>query len=204
VVLGSVVAILGGGLIVTLFFLSGSPALTSQVSIQNLELLPATNSSSVIYPSGTVPSSITVSWTSTAPANVTLTPAVPCLSTAGWCPSGPPILNFSLATSGKATTSHTNTSAYILEVVNGGSAVLKFSAGVSLSYQPASLVPLWGWWLIAGGGVVLLGIGGIAIFLGLFLPGGVYSQGPRSSAGRAPLDYVPPPEDSDVTERDRS
>lgn len=192
VVVGSVIAILGGGLIVTLFFLSAGPATTSLVSVQNGGLLPGTNYSSTISPSGSVPSSITVSWSSNGPANVTLTPAEPCPGPSGWCSHGSPILAWTLVSSGKETTTATNSSAYILEVVNGGTVVLKFSAGVTVAYQPASPVPLWGWWLIAGGGIVLLGIGGIAIFLGLFLPGGVYSRGPTSSSGRVPSDYVPP------------
>lgn len=196
VVLGAVIAVLGGGLIVTLGFLSVGPATTSQLTVQGLIVSSQSNQSELISPSTAVAASIGLSWTATTPANVSLTPAGPCLDSAGICPDGPPVLNWTGVSSGKGTDSNINSSAYILEVVNGGLVDLKFSAVITLSFQSKSPLPAWGWGLIAGGGLVLLAIGGIAIFLGLFLPKGVYQEGSADPPVRRTFDAPPEvPED---------
>ena len=191
VIVGSVVAILGGGLVITLFFLSGGTATTSGNSVQGVSLLPGSPYDSVISPSTSVAASITLSWSSTGPATVTLTPAFPCGDPVTYCIDGPPVFSWTNQTSGKATDSHANSSAYVLTASTFGTSGVRFSYGIIVAYQPSAPVPVWAWWLIAGGGVVLLAIGGIAIFLGLFLPSGVYSGETIVDTGRRPLDLPP-------------
>lgn len=187
VILGSVIAILGGGLIITLFYFSGGPTTTSQLSFENPGVAPHAVLPEVFARSTSTQASIGLSWSTSAPANVSLTPVGPCSTNAlGLCPIGPPLFNWTLSLSGKGTASSTNASAYLLQLTNPGNSSIRFSAVVSVSYHPGAPLPAWGWGLIALGGVTLLGIGGIAVFLGLFLPGGVYRDPPA-------MELRPPP-----------
>jgi len=192
VILGSVIAIIGAGLIVTLFFLSGGPNTTSQLTFENPGLAPHTPWPEVISLSTSSHVTLGLSWSSSGPANVSLTPAAPCSGSIGACPIGPAVFNWTLSLSGKGSTSSGNATEYILLVTNPGSGPIRFSAVVTVNYQAASPLPAWGWGLIAVGGLTLLAIGGIAVFLGLFLPGGVY--GPPGEPPE-PLDgpEAPPP-----------
>jgi hypothetical protein len=195
VVLGTIIAVLGAGLILTLVFLSSGSVNTSQVSSQDPSLAPHSNESWMI--SGPTPGagSVGLSWTTSSPANVSLWPVTSCLGPFGPCRTGPAVLSWSLAVSGQGTVSPSNASLYILLVSNPGNIALRFSAVFSISFAPTAPFPAWGWGLIATGGVALLAIGGIALFLGLFLPGGVY----RDPDGEVVAVRHPslPPEDRD-------
>jgi len=102
---------------------------------------------------------------------------------------GTPLFAWDQSLSGKETGTTGNATAFILVVGNPGGATLAFTGTVSVGFMSSSPLPSWAWGLIALGGVVLLSLGGIALFLGLFLPGGVY----RESAG-ADLRLRPPPD----------
>jgi len=197
VVLGTVIAVIGGGLIVTLFAFVGGPTNTSQLTFENPALTPHTVLTEVIVPSTTATASVGLSWTTSAPANVTLTPATPCATAPGACPTGPPVFNWTLSVTGKGTDSSASASAYILEVANPQNGPIKFSAVVSVGYHPGGALPAWAWGLIGLGGVALLAIGGISVFLGFFLPGGVYSGSEEGPELTYPPDYVPDNPDDD-------
>ena len=190
-IVGSVIALLGVGLLITLFFLGGGPTVTGQVSIQDEGVNPHGNYSEVVSPSSSVAGSIALAWSASGPANVTFTAAVPCHYSAGYCPSGAPVLSWTQNDSGKGTDASVHSSVYILEVTNPGDGLLTFSALVTVTFNAPPPIPPWGWGLIAGGGVVLLGIGGVATFLGLFLPAGVYSRKDAGTPLRPPLDRPP-------------
>ena len=192
VVVGAAIAIIGGGLFLTLFLVSGGPTSTTRLSFDNPDIPGHTVWPEVISRSTTSPTSIGLTWSTNAPANVSLTPAGPCENSLGVCPIGPPLFNWTLATSGKETSNSANASAYILDVTNPGAGTLQFSAAVSVGTSTTSPFPAWAWGLIALAGVVLLAIGGIALFLGLFLPGGVY-RNPDAEAIRT----RPPPKSPD-------
>jgi len=189
VILGSVIAIIGAGLIVTLFFLSGGPTTTSHFSFDDPGLSPHTDLPEVFALSSSSHVTVGLSWSSSGPANVSLTPAAPCTGSIGACPVGPPVFNWTLNLSGKGSVT-ANATEYILLVTNPGPGPIKFSAVVTVDYQAGAPLPAWGWGLIAIGGLTLLVIGGIAVFLGLFLPGGVY--GPPGEPPD-PLDGPEPP-----------
>jgi len=197
VVIGTVIALLGAGLLVTLFFLTGGPATTDQVTVQNLGINPDSNWSEVLTPSASVAGSITLSWTASSPVNVSLTPAIPCHLANGYCPSGVPVLSWAAVASGKGTDTHVNSSSYVLAVMNPSQNSITFSGYVTVVFNAASPLPAWGWGVIAGGGIVLLGIGSVATFLGLFLPGGVYSDEDAGTPPVLPPDYVPDDEPAD-------
>jgi len=176
VILGSAIAIIGGGLIITLFLFSSGPTTTTLLNFDNPAVGPHTDWPEAFTRSTAVPGSVGLSWNSSAPATVTLTPAVLCDTPLGVCPDGPPVLSWTSATSGEGTVSSANASAYILDVENPSNATLRFTASVTVSYHPGPPLSTWAWGLIALGGITLLGIGGVAVFLGLFLPGGVYDE----------------------------
>jgi hypothetical protein len=174
VVIGAAIAVLGAGLIVTLFFLSGGPVNSSNISFEAPSLAGHSNQTWVISGPSPGTGSVTLSWSTGTVANVSLTPAAACVGPMGSCPTGPPDLGWVLATSGKETVSPSDASLYILLVTNPGNNALRFSAVVSVTSSSPSPLTVWSWGLIATGGVALLAIGGISLFLGLFLPSGVY------------------------------
>jgi len=193
VVVGAVIAALGCGLIATLFLLASAPAVTNQLSVRNLVVGSQSSYSQEITPVSSSSGSIGVTWSTTAPANVTLTPEAPCATSQGMCPTGPPALEWTQVTSGKGTDPSVNSSIYLLEVVNPGVVELKFSATLTLAYHPPSPLPTWGWGVIAGGALVLIAIGGVAVFLGLFLPPGVYQDHSADVPIRRTTDAPPEP-----------
>jgi hypothetical protein len=187
VVVGIAIAVIGGGLFFTLFFISGGPTSTTRLSFDNPDIPGHSSWVEVISPSTTSAISIGLSWSTSEPANVSLTPASACTNNSlGVCPSGPPLFNWTYATSGHATSNSVNAAAYILAVTDPWAGTLRFTGVVSVSTPAGSLFPTWAWGLIALAGVVLLGIGGIALFLGLFLPGGVYRNPPEETIRTRP------------------
>lgn len=174
VVLGIVIAVLGASLVLSLFVLSGGGSTTTRVSPSVPSLASQSSQSWDILGTQSGPATVTLSWTATAPADVSLVPATPCNSTSGYCPVGNYSLNWTAAERGKGTLTSVRAPGYLLMVHNPGGTTVSFSAAVSVTYGPASNVPTWTWGVIASGGIVLLVIGGIALFLGLFLAPGVY------------------------------
>lgn len=172
--IGILLAVLGAGLVLTLFFLSTGPSTTTQIRPEDPSLSPGAPQSWVVPGPTGGSGTITLSWTASAAADVNLWPATTCASPGGFCPTGVPALNWSNSLSGKGTLASATGATYILIVSDPGGAPLRFQGVVSVTYTPGTPVAAWSWGLIAAGGIALLTIGGIAIFLGLYLPPGVY------------------------------
>jgi len=184
VVIGIVIAALGGGLVLTLFAISGgATTTTTQYHPEDPGLASGASDSWVVPGAATGSESISVSWSTTALANVGLWAATTCSAPGGFCPTGAAALNWSMMTSGKGGISAGSGATFLLVATNPGTGPMKFTGLVSVTDTPNSPVPTWSWGLIAAGGIALLAIGGIAVFLGLYLPGGVYEHpdaGPRA------------------------
>jgi hypothetical protein len=174
VILGVVIAVLGAGLFISLFFLFQGPSTTSQIRPEDPNLSPNSNQSWVLPGPAAVTGTVSLSWTTSAGADVALWPAITCTAPGGFCPTGVAVLNWTLATAGTGTVNSASGATFILIVTNPGHASLRFAAVVSVTSSPGTTITPWVWVLIAAGGVALLAIGGIALFLGLYLPGGVY------------------------------
>jgi hypothetical protein len=197
VVIGAVIALLGAGLIVTLFFLSGGPTITNHTTFEDPGIAPYSNQSWAVPGPTPGSGSVTLSWTMSGLANISLWPATTCAKPMGSCPTGPAALSWTLADSGNGSVSPSDSSTYILQATNPANNTLRFSAVISASYSSGSPLSSWSWGLIATGGIALLAIGGIALFLGLFLPGGVY-QDPDGEVVAVRHPSLPPEEyDSD-------
>ena len=194
VVIGVVVAGLGAGLILTLFALSPGPATVTQFAVIAPDIPAHENQSWFVPGPASGGGSITVVWNSTTAVNVSLWLAATCISPTGFCATGNPALAWSMTTIGKGTVS-SSAPAYILVASNPGGGQARFSGSVSVTYGRGPVLPTWSWGLIALGALVLMVIGGIALFLGLFLAGGVYEDADREmEAVRHPS---LPPEDFD-------
>lgn len=201
VIIGAALAALGAGLILTLFFLSAGPTSTTQISTQDPDLPPGVTQSWVVAGPAAGSGSISLSWSASPAADVSLWPATTCSSPGGFCPTGVPALNWSRVGSGSGSISTASGSTYLLVVENPGTTTVRFGGILSVTYSPGTPVSEWSLGLIAAGGITLLTIGGIALFLGLYLPGGVYRDADRPPAAvRHPS--LPPDEPEDEREID--
>ena len=179
---GTAVAIIGVGvLIATLTFSTGPQGTqTDPVTVPSLaghsfyspELEGINQSSTDTH----------FAWASSQSLLVTLYPSVSCLQPKGICSSGRALVSW-WATSGSWSASGQLAYPLFLNVTNPNGTPVAFAGTLVETYATSALTnPSWGLFLPLIGGVVLLVIGGVGIFLGLFLPQGVYSQ-PDSSTG---------------------
>jgi hypothetical protein len=174
-VAGVAIAVVGAGLMVSLFFLPGTPTDTRATSDSIAGLGANSTRSWTIPEDSAISGTLTLTWTSSAPVTVYLSKATTCPVGTGICPVSPPIASWYDNVTGSWALNGAIGSNYLLSVANSGTTSLSFSGTLTETYSvptPSQAVPAWA--LITLGGLVLLGIGGVAAFLGLFLPSGVY------------------------------
>jgi len=197
-VAGVAIAVIGAGLMVSLFFLPGVPTDTRTNSVSIAELPADTPRSWSVPEQVTLAGHLTLTWTASAPVTVDLSRSSTCPIGSGLCPAGPAIVAWPTNVTGSWSMAGPVGATYLLSVTNSGNATISFSGTFVETYSvptPSQAVPAWA--LITLGGLVLLGIGGIATFLGLFLPSGVYRSpvGPRPEFDEEtdePLDELGP------------
>ena len=118
-------------------------------------------------------------WSSSQYLQVNLYPAVRCAT--GVCPSGVAVYTL-WGDSGRWSTAGAFSFPLIINLSNPFNTTTTFSGTLLESYTGNSLAnPTWNLFLPLLGAVVLIALGGVAVFLGLFLPKGVYS-GPYGPA----------------------
>ena len=127
VVVGVVLVVLGAGLVLTLFILSGGQSITTQLRPQDPSIAPGHPQDWIVPGPIGGSGSISVSWTSSFPAGVALWPTTTCTAPGGFRPNGVPLLNWTAADFGQGTVSSVSGSAYILIVTNSGNTDLRFS-----------------------------------------------------------------------------
>lgn len=97
-------------------------------------------------------------------------------SSTGWCPPFQPIVSWFAVSSGNWSVSGNSASYYLLYVQDASNVSVNFSATFVEHYRPTPLtlepMPLA---VVLAGGSLLTGTGAVALYLGLFLPTGVYS-----------------------------
>ncbi len=142
---------------------------------------------------------LSLSWASTAPANVSLyAVGTPCPTATT---TGPPLWSWSRALGGSDTATVAASSEYeiIVTAPGGGSAPLNFSASFDEHYRTGALtLPLVPFVVTMVGASMLTGMGAVALYLGLFLPSGVYGPldaepYPEGAAGSGRSDAPSPP-----------
>jgi hypothetical protein len=188
-VAGTAVAVIGAGVLLATFSFATGPTFTQfdPVSIPSIpshtyyeQQLVGVNESSA---------SVSLTWAASNKLVVTVYPAVHCPRTSGVCPSGTAVATW-WADSGRFSSTGSLSFPLFLNISNANGNATAFSAAFTESYSTSALAnPTWNLFLPLIGAVVLCAIGGVAIFLGLFLPTGVYS-----GENPPPLD----PEDDDL------
>ncbi len=192
--MGVAIAVVGAGLMVSLFFLPGTPTDTRSTSDSVANLGASSSLSWTIAEQSTMSGALVLSWSSSAPANVELSQAVGCPVGTGLCAVSPPIVSWHANLTGRWGVAGPVNATYLLSVTNIGHDNLSFSGTLVETYDvptPSQAVPAWA--LITLGGLLLLGIGAIATFLGLFLPAGVYR--PPGSGAEPPQEGTGEPAD---------
>ncbi len=193
-VAGVAVGVIGAFLIVALFFLPPIPldTRTSSVSISDLGGNLTNQWSLTVDPA--FAGTLTLQWTSQNPFSVSLWNASSCSAAGGTCPTGnQSVVSWYGKVSGSWTYQGTTRSLYLLFVQNLGHTPSPFSATLTETYTvstPSQLVPAWAFILL--GGLVLLGIGGVTTFLGIFLESGVYGPPGVGPVGDEAQDLLPP------------
>jgi hypothetical protein len=193
---GAVIAIVGAGLLVSLFFLPGPPTDTRITSVSISDLNASATRTWTISEDTVLSGSLSVSWTSSGAATVQLWKAHPCPVGVGYCPIAPAVVSWNESIKGQWSAQGPVVSVYLLSATNYGGSAISFTSTLTESYPvstPAAVVPAWA--LIAVGGLFLLGIGALAIFLGFFLASGVYRP-PRSG-----VEEFYPDQDEDIANR---
>lgn len=144
-------------------------------------LLPGTTATEATF---------SVSWQSSVPTQVWLYSVPGCTRASLACATGSAVEHWSAATAGNWTSDSDLVFPYLV-VWNTSSptpGVWQLSAAETVTTSLA--LPLWETVVIIAAGAALALVGGVAVFLGLFLRGGVY-QGPAPVVSRSAEDAEP-------------
>jgi len=185
IAVGAAMALVGAGVVVAIT-LPFSPADSSQTDRTWEAPVPAKAEVFHDVEAASVgAASISLSWHSTKAVAVYWYEAGPCAApSVGWCVDGGPLQTWTPTTSGNWTSSGPAASEYCIMVDDPTNSALNFSAEFVESYpDPGHPIPTLPLALGVSGGALLIGLGGVAIYLGLFLPTGVYSSAPGGSEG---------------------
>ena len=180
-IVGLGVAIVGATFIATLVSLPPPP---SQISASTLDfpyILTNSSKTSKITPADAPSATMYFSWVSDYSIAVSLYDAVPCAPGNRSCTSTPALVSWVENSSGDWNSSGRVDLPVYVVLTNNGSTPVTVSGTVVATYVPSTpYLPTWSLVALVTGAIVLLGIGAVAIFLGLFLPGGVYARPPSS------------------------
>ncbi len=158
----------------------------------------ASASYALLQGTDTTAGTLTLHWSATASARVALFAAAGCPVAAPSCASGTPLVQWAGARYGNWSTAGDLRFPYLLVWSGAASAASGTFSANGLESSPGATGYLSvGSLVIDGGAVTLAVIGGVAIFLGLFLRGDVYG-GPRPLVSRSAEDAAeiargPPP-----------
>lgn len=171
---GAAVAIIGAGvLLATLTYATGPPhTIDDTVSVSSLPghtsytpELGGWNGSSA---------STHIAWASSQSVLVAIYPAVPCPDSTSVCAAGNDLQSW-WADSGSWSVGGSLSFPLFLNITNPNGTPVSFSGALVETYTASALSdPTWGLFIPLIGAVVLIAIGGVGIFLGLFLPEGTY------------------------------
>lgn len=202
VVTGLVVALIGGGVVASVFIGSAAPQNSESQSVRTTIAAGATDELAFALTS-TSSGNLTLTWEASDHVVVALWPSVQCSSGSSFCPAGSALAVWVENSSGHWSMNGAIDATYWVFVDSLASGELAFNATLRESYASAGspfASPMWPLILVVGGGILLLG-GGIALFLGLYLPRGVYDDGPAEPlllrGGEPGLDGFPTDRDEE-------
>ena len=203
VAVGLAFVVVGAGLVASFFvFSSNVPPGALTRTITASQIAPNQTQVWTLDTVGTPHGSLSLSWSSNVPTNVTFSQGTGCSSSSGICPISPALAVWDANSSGSWKGTGNVGSGYVVTVTARANRAVSFNASLAESYPGtpfgfASPVII----LITVASVLLLGTGAIGVFLGLFLRGGVY-EAPPPARRRADI-YgdlgVEPDDDEDGT-----
>jgi hypothetical protein len=182
---GVAVALIGVGVLLVAFGLSSGPSGSLVEGVNAPHIAGDSNYTHVIPASLQKSASVVYAWSSTRSVQVYLYVAAGCPNnTAGYvCPGGPALKTW-WSDTGVWSWTGSVSEPWLLIVVNPNSTAASYNSTLVESY-PAMTAFGSGWnlFVLLIGSIVLIGIGALALFLGLFLRGGVYGP-PREPVGQ--------------------
>jgi hypothetical protein len=200
VAVGAVFALVGAAVIVGLVYPGDNPTVERGASDRVADLPGGEWRSIVVTAVASSPASVMFNWTASGLVNVTWYAAYNCTPAPHTCIVLPALQSWFASTSGHWAVSGTAYSVYEFEVVSSGSitSVTNFSATFTEQYRVSERsLPMIPFIVTMAGGSLLAGVGAVALYLGLFLPSGVYGPfdaPPKDELG--PIDPQDPPEPS--------
>jgi hypothetical protein len=204
VVIGVALAIVGAGLTLSAFFEPGVPSLTQVNPLAAPNLQPDQPRTLVVWLENTSSGTLELNWVSSSDVNVSVYRATSCGFVTSnthvlYCPDGPALATWASNSSGHWNISGEISFPLLLNLDNLGQKSVTVNAVFDEVWASTSPpVPTWIFLSALAGGVACISLGAVAIFLGLFLRGGVYSSGPR----RDELDPEDPEFDPDGPDPD--
>jgi hypothetical protein len=181
---GVAVALIGVGVLLVAFSVSSGSTGTIIESVNAPDIAANTNYTHVIPSSPQRSASVVYTWSSSRSVQVYLYVAAGCPNnTVGYvCPGGPPLKTW-WGTSGTWKWTGSVSEPYLLIVLNPNATDSSYTGALVESFPATSTfgsgVNLL---ILLIGSVVLIGFGAVAVFLGMFLRGGVYGA-PRTPVG---------------------
>jgi hypothetical protein len=188
VAIGVVFAILGGAVLVAVIDPADDPAVTRNSNIA-IDALPAGSWRTFnITATSASPATVSITWNSTGAVLVSWYAAGPCATPPHVCAELPALSTWGPPErSGSWTATGASGSAYILYVETSPSAPVNFSAFFAEHYRTSQLsLPIVPFAITLAGGAILVGVGGVLLYLGLFLPSGVYASYDEPDDAREP------------------
>lgn len=179
VAVGAAIAIVGAGIVVAV----GLP-----VSLGSHETHASGSAAGTVTPGGwyhfalnataASQASESFSWKASGPAEVQWYAAFSCSTNLTWCVEGGPLQEWQNDTSGQWSNNGSASAIYCVWVdAPAGHSVNFTGSFVESAMEPPTRLPTFVLaWLVVGGSL-LAGIGGIGVYLGLFLPTDVYARG---------------------------
>lgn len=190
-VVGVVIGTVGAGVIASMFVLPGATTHTQLGSVTVPLLGPAESETAFISGTDVSSGTLAVAWTSTSVVSVQLYRTVPCGTPAGVCATGAALARWNSTESGRWSEVGTLSFPVLFAVQDVGQVMVTLEGTIVEMYSTGGL-PAWAFLSFIAGGGVLIGIGALAVFFGLFLRGGVYAVRPAPDS-----DYLDDLEGSD-------
>jgi hypothetical protein len=193
---GVAVALIGVGVLLVAFSFSSVPSGSIVEGVSSAHIGGGTNYMAVIPASIQRSASVVYAWSSTRSLEVYLYVAAECpnMTAGSVCPAGP-ALKMWWADTGVWSWTGAVTGPWLLLVVNPNSTEASYNSTLVESYPAGGgFGSGWNLFVLLIGSTVLIGIGALALFLGLFLRGGVYGP-PRPPVGQPDAALLQPDPD---------
>lgn len=172
---GVAVAVIGVGVLFASLSFSSGPAVTQFDPVEVSTLAPYAYYTQQLDGTNQTTASVELSWASSQKLAVAVYTAVSCPHITGICPSASAVVTW-YDDSGHWSWSGPLSFPLFLNLSNPNASTVAFAGSLIETYTTSALAnPSWNLFVPLMGAAVLIVIGGVAVFLGLFLPTGVYA-----------------------------